>query len=76
MTAPNGCLQYYTGLTGLVKTMNFDCPTTADRECLMANLEYNICVRLESQRCAIEWRAEHFDIGPSGVLAAERGDCN
>lgn len=78
--APSGCLQYYSGVTGLVKTMNFDCDTyfrngNVERECLMAGLEYNICVRIEAQRCAIQWSAEHFDVGPSGVIGSQRGDC-
>jgi hypothetical protein len=79
--APIGCLQYYSGLVGTVKTMNFDCAKYVvnqeiSDECLMANLEYNICIRLEAQMCAIKWTANHFDMGPDGVITSQRGDCN
>jgi len=61
--------------------MNFDCAKyvknhKVDRECLIAKLEYSICLRLEAEMCKVKWTANYFDMGPDGVTASQRGDCN
>ena len=47
--APPGCLQYYTGSTGRVKSFN-----RANGK-MLHNLIYNACVRRESGSCGITW---------------------
>jgi len=47
---PDGCLQYHTGLSGRLKSFNFDETTTASRVHLPSQ-EYQICIRQESGMC-------------------------
>ena len=61
--APAGCLQYHTGYTGLIQTMNF-----ADNGRHLANQDYNICMRQEQGMCGIAYEPCHenaFKIGPN-----------
>ena len=61
--APEGCLQYYTGISGNVSSFNFKTglntnPSTDNEESWpnhLSNLNYNICLRRESGYCAVEW---------------------
>nr|XP_022909060.1 uncharacterized protein LOC111420314 [Onthophagus taurus] len=46
--APLSCLQYHTGLTGTIQTMNF-----AENGRHLANQDYNICIRQEKRMCSI-----------------------
>lgn len=46
--APAGCLQYHTGVKGVVQTMNF-----ADNGRHLADQEYTICMRQEEGMCTI-----------------------
>ncbi|KAI1280563.1 hypothetical protein HDE_13519 [Halotydeus destructor] len=46
----------------------------AQNDCLLGGLDYSICVRIESQMCAIQWLAVVFDMGADGVTGAARGD--
>lgn len=48
--APNGCLQFYTGRRGVVKTMNF-----AENGRRLANQDYTICMRQERGMCSIAY---------------------
>ncbi|KOB68973.1 Uncharacterized protein OBRU01_17471, partial [Operophtera brumata] len=60
--APNGCLQYYTGITGTIPSFNYG---TAANTALSAslvtgtrqivNLNYGICIRMEAGYCAIQY---------------------
>ncbi|PZC79688.1 hypothetical protein B5X24_HaOG216087 [Helicoverpa armigera] len=60
--APNGCLQYYTGVTGTINSFNYG---TAANTVLSAslvtgtrqivNLNYGICIRMEAGYCAIQY---------------------
>ncbi|CAG0897487.1 unnamed protein product [Darwinula stevensoni] len=52
LTAPVGCLQWFTGLHGEVKSFNFD-----ENSVHLADQHYTVCVRSESDFCSIEWRA-------------------
>lgn len=58
--APEGCLQYYTGISGNVSSFNWKLTdnvndATGAASTHLANLDYNICLRRESGYCAIEW---------------------
>ncbi|XP_014369924.2 uncharacterized protein LOC106719946 [Papilio machaon] len=67
--APNGCLQYYTGLTGTINSFNYGTtPNTALSASLVtgtrqiANLNYGICIRMEAGYCAIQYSQAANDI--------------
>ena len=49
--APNDCLQYFTGLTGTIKTFNFDDPSDNH----LPNHEYSACMRQEKGFCCVEY---------------------
>ena len=70
--APEGCLQYYTGISGNVSSFNFKTgdntnPDNANNDWPnhISNLNYNICLRRESGYCAVEWStgAPYDEIG-------------
>lgn len=83
---PPGCLQYFTGDTGLVKSFNYDPSNTATAAAALdtihlQNQHYQICVRRETGMCYICWASwsttpGSFGIGPAdaagdkGVVAA------
>merc|ERR1711879_478639 len=59
--APEGCLQYFTGIAGNVSSFNWK--TTANSEDddypnQISSLNYNICIRRESGYCAVEWSTD------------------
>uniref|UniRef100_A0A1E1WFY2 CUB domain-containing protein n=2 Tax=Pectinophora gossypiella TaxID=13191 RepID=A0A1E1WFY2_PECGO len=67
--APNGCLQYYTGLTGTIRSFNYGtAANTALSASLVtgthqiANLNYGICIRMEAGYCAIQYSQTANDI--------------
>ena len=53
---PDGCLQFHTGASGVIKSFNSD--VTAPRLITLAssNLEYNICIRQEDGKLSISYR--------------------
>ncbi|CAG9558262.1 unnamed protein product [Danaus chrysippus] len=60
--APNGCLQYYTGMTGTINSFNYGTAAntalsaslvTGTRQ--IANLNYGICIRMEAGFCGIQY---------------------
>ena len=56
--APEGCLQFFTGISGSVSSFNFkteDNNNDASYPNHIADLNYNICLRRESGYCAVEW---------------------
>ncbi|XP_023335615.1 uncharacterized protein LOC111706897 [Eurytemora carolleeae] len=65
--APEGCLQYYTGISGNVSSFNWKLTdnsmgvtsTVSNQGNTlsnhMANLDYSVCIRRESGYCSIEW---------------------
>ncbi|XP_077301760.1 uncharacterized protein LOC143922409 [Arctopsyche grandis] len=68
--APSGCLMYYTGTSGTVRSFNYGTMQNAvvtafgmqiigTRE--LANLNYGICIRMEAGFCSIQW-AQTADI--------------
>jgi hypothetical protein len=54
---PNGCLQYYTTLTGRIMTFNFN-PTGSATSLFqhLAQQEYSACIRRESGFCCVEYQ--------------------
>lgn len=54
--APAGCLQYHTGATGIIQTMNF-----ADNGRHLAEQDYSICMRQEEGMCSIAYEPCHED---------------
>lgn len=62
--APAGCLQYHTGVQGVIQTFNF-----ADNGRHLANQHYRICVRQETDMCSIVYEPcdeQSFRIGGGG----------
>ena len=56
--APEGCLQYFTGISGNVSTFNWkttDNANDASYPNQISGLNYNICLRRESGYCGVEW---------------------
>ena len=51
---PSGCFQYHTGLTGQIKTFNWDATTTANYQHL-ASQRYSICIRQEEGMCCVQY---------------------
>ncbi|KAG4081151.1 hypothetical protein HA402_014599 [Bradysia odoriphaga] len=51
--ADQGCLQWHTGVSGRVKSFNFD--TTSGRQ--LSNQDYSICMRTERNFCGIQYTA-------------------
>ncbi|ERL86760.1 uncharacterized protein LOC109544925 isoform X2 [Dendroctonus ponderosae] len=49
--AENGCLQYFTGVSGQIKSFNYD--LTTGRQ--LSNQDYTICVRAERNFCGIQY---------------------
>lgn len=55
-----GCLQYYTGISGMVQSFNYD-PNTGLQ---LSNQDYSICIRSERNFCGIQYTACE-DVDPS-----------
>lgn len=64
MGGPRGCLQFYTGLDGTVRTFNWQTPTTSTH---LANQNYDVCVRKQIDRCVICWQPS--TLGDAGTVA-------
>ncbi|KAK5642457.1 hypothetical protein RI129_008624 [Pyrocoelia pectoralis] len=52
-TGEEGCLQYYTGVSGQIKSFNYDLATGLQ----LSNQDYSICIRTERNFCAIQYTA-------------------
>lgn len=53
LPAPTSCLQYYQGVTGQIKTYNYDVSTGLQ----LSNQDYTSCVRTEMNFCGIQYMA-------------------
>jgi hypothetical protein len=53
VSAPRGCLQYYTGIGGTIKSYNFYFPTDPLNVRQLANMDYNICIRQAEGFCSV-----------------------
>ena len=73
LVADNGCLQYYTGVSGTITSFNYD--NINGRQ--LSNQDYSICIRTESNFCGIAYSVCNngvFSItGPSGGSATTPG---
>lgn len=49
--AEEGCLQYFTGVSGQIKSFNYD-PSTGLQ---LSNQDYSICIRMERNFCGIQY---------------------
>ncbi|XP_066598600.1 uncharacterized protein [Prorops nasuta] len=49
--ADEGCLQYFTGVSGQIKSFNYD-PTTGLQ---LSNQDYSMCIRMERNFCGIQY---------------------
>ena len=89
--APNGCLQYYQGASGQIQSFNYKVDVQNDQPNHLANLNYAICIRMESGFCGIRYaQVDNFSftlsLDASGITAATTltstnvkygdGDCN
>ena len=57
-SAPEGCLQYLTGISGNISSFNWKLNNNMNGDTFsnhLANLRYSVCVRRESGYCSIEW---------------------
>ena len=53
LTAANGCLQYYTGVSGSLESFNYN--NAAGLQ--LSDTDYTICVRMERNFCGIQYNA-------------------
>lgn len=71
--APNGCLQYYTGVSGTIRSFNYDGVNGRH----LSNQDYSICIRTENNFCGIAYSVcptGFYSItGPSGGSATTQG---
>jgi len=71
MGGPPGCLQFFTGATGLVQTFNWQTTTTSTH---LANQNYDVCVRKMIDRCVICWSPEVTGVdGTMGTFGVNNG---
>ena len=73
--APNGCLQYYQGASGQIQSFNYKVDVQNDQPNHLANLNYAICIRMESGFCGIRYaQVDNFSftlsLDASSVTAA------
>jgi len=67
--APQGCLQYFTGVTNIVTSFNWDGTSTSARQ--LATQDYEICFRQEEGMCKINYNES--PIGNAAVNAFQLG---
>lgn len=54
-SAPNGCLQYHTKSSGVLQSFNYKPEVAGTLPNHLANLNYAICIRMESGFCGIRY---------------------
>merc|ERR1712141_467738 len=71
---PPGCLQYYTGTTGLVKNFGYPSANTASSTAAtsthLQNQNYQACVRRSSGMCYICWAAWHTSTIAAAMISS------
>ncbi|XP_053987568.1 uncharacterized protein LOC128880976 [Hylaeus volcanicus] len=55
--AEEGCLQYFTGISGQIKSFNYGIDTGLQ----LSNQDYSICIRMERNFCGIQYTACSVD---------------
>ncbi|OXA57396.1 uncharacterized protein LOC110845489 [Folsomia candida] len=61
--APEGCLQYYRGVSGVIRSYNFD--FTSGQQ--LSNQDYTSCVRVERNFCGIRYTACNDNVQFSNI---------
>lgn len=51
VSAEEGCLQYFTGVAGEIKSFNYDLNSGLQ----LSNQDYSICIRTERNFCGIQY---------------------
>jgi len=85
--APAGCLQYYTGVTNVFTSFNWDGTGNGAAGRQLANQNYRICFRQEEGMCKINYNEspignaalDGFELGAAGTETSGQGtmaDCN
>lgn len=72
--APTGCLQYFEGNNGTLKSLNF-----LSNGRFLANQDYLLCIRQERGMCGISYSPcspDSFRIGPSRMQSTNRTNAN
>lgn len=53
VSAPDGCLQYFTGVSGQILSFNYNSGSGLQ----LSNTDYSVCVRMERNFCGIQYNA-------------------
>jgi len=73
MGGPSGCLQYFTGATGIVKTFNWQTVASSTH---LQNQNYDVCVRRTADFCVICWSPTTAGKGTATVAKGSFGLSN
>jgi len=71
---PAGCLQFFTGLSGLITSFNG--AQTADAQSVLQNLDYSICIKRGAGMCGVVYREAGGAIDSFGLGGAGAADGN
>ncbi|XP_024941438.1 uncharacterized protein LOC107268341 [Cephus cinctus] len=63
--ADEGCLQFYTGVSGQIKSFNYD----AINGLQLSNQDYSICIRMERNFCGVQYMSCQESLSTTDVLA-------
>jgi len=66
---PAGCLQFFTGLSGLITSFNG--AQTADAQSVLQNLDYSICIKRGAGMCGVVYREAGGAIDSFGLGQAD-----
>lgn len=61
--APQGCLQYFTGIQSTVKSFNFDGSIACTTGCEISAQDYRACFRQEAGMCGMQFTESSVDAG-------------
>jgi len=68
MKAPQGCLQYFTGIQNTIKSFNFDGDIACTTGCEISNQDYRSCFRQEAGMCGMQFTESLVDAGKDAFL--------
>merc|ERR1712117_613559 len=75
---PAGCLQFFTGLSGLITSFNG--ARMADAHQMIQNQQYRVCIKRGAGMCSVRYREadaagaiDSFSLGPAGANAGNVG---
>jgi len=61
--APQGCLQYFTGIQSTIKSFNFDGSIACTTGCEISSQDYRACFRQEAGMCGMLFTESNVDAG-------------